>query len=125
MKKTSCGSKKKTSRKTKNIIRPGQGKMLLSTLKAAKPLRKALQLSGLINDCAQKVLDCIGEQSGSSDLSSDPAIGKVNVKGFELAGCINETFGLVPPDAFTEADFPPTMKVSGCIKLVCQVVGTQ
>jgi hypothetical protein len=72
--------------------------------------------------CQQKVLACIGQQSGGRDLSGNPTLGAIGVQGFLLAGCINQAFNLSPPDAFTASDFPPTMKVLVCIDLVCSTV---
>src|SRR5580700_166027 len=72
--------------------------------------------------CREKVLGCIGKQSGGADLSGNPTLGAIGVKGFLLAGCINQAFNLKPPDAFSGSDFPPTMTVLDCIDLVCSTV---
>ena len=74
-------------------------------------------------DCRAKVLDCIGQQSGGTDLSGNPTLRAIGVQGFLLAGCLNEMFGLTPPDAFKASDFPPTMTVLDCTDFVCQTVG--
>jgi hypothetical protein len=102
-----------TTRALVELLAPGT----IRSTKQTMPVRAVSQ------SCTQKVLYCIGRQSGNNDLSSDPQIGNVGVQGFALAGCINQTFGLTPPDAFTTADFPQTITVSDCITKVCQTVG--
>src|SRR5260370_2271671 len=62
---------------------------------------------------SSKVLNCIGQQSGSADLSSDPQLGKIGLQGFLLAGCITNSFGFTPPDALGAAEFPQTIALSG------------
>jgi hypothetical protein len=67
------------------------------------------------DNCAEKVLGCIRQQSGGRDLSGNPKIGDVGVDGFILAGCINERLGR----DYTGADFPETMRVLDVIHKVC------
>lgn len=94
----------------------------LVTSARAPSTEEPISVRAVSGSCSSKVLYCIGRQSGNADLSSDPQIINVGVQGFALAGCINNTFGLTPPDAFSAADFPPTITVSGCITKVCEAV---
>jgi hypothetical protein len=111
--------KKKTSKKTNQAA------------KKTKPTRKPQKLTAAAvpktrassDSCSQTVLACIGRQSGGRDLSGNPALGAVGVQGFLLAGCLNQAFGLTPPDAFSTSDFPSSMKVLDCIDFVCRTVG--
>ena len=113
--------KKQTKQIGKTATRPAKKSEQTAALEksAGAP---ALVGASPSESCRQTVLECIGRQSGGRDLSGNPTLGAVGVQGFLLAGCINEAFGLTPPDAFSASDFPSTMTVLECIALVCQTV---
>jgi hypothetical protein len=96
-------------RGTKQPIKRGQA------AKGTRTRRTTALAVSPADDCRQKVLGCIRQQSGGRDLSGNPKLGDIGVDGFILAGCINEKLGT----NYTGTDFPPTMRVLDVIHKVC------
>lgn len=91
--------------------RPNEGPTNRTPRAPKKRTTRALTDSTDVDD---KVVECIGRQSGGRTITPRAQLGSLGVSGLTLAGCLNSKFG----DKFKGGDFPGTMEVAACIRFV-------